>query len=348
MKEKILVAMSGGVDSGVSAYLLKEQGFDVIGAFMKLHELENTKQEAKCARLICESLGIEFHEVDLQKEFNKNVIDYFCSSYIEGKTPNPCVVCNKKMKFGALLKVAQKLGANKFATGHYAHIEQKDGNYILKKADDDNKDQTYVLVYLDQNMLSHTVFPLANYKKWEIKKISEDLNLPCTNKPESQDICFIKDQNYSNFITQHSNYRPKAGNIKDERGNVVGKHKGLINYTIGQRRGIDVAFGSPMYVKEFDVKNNELIMAPKEHLLQKTVMVKNININPAYECRESFKAEAKTRYRQKQKPCYVEIDKTSNKLTLTFDDPILAVTPGQFAVIYDGNYVVGGGEIYNI
>lgn len=316
---KVLVELSGGVDSAVCAYLLKEQGYDVYGVTMMFHEDTDSGEE------ICKQLDIPFKMLDLREEFKRNVIDYFAETYRAALTPNPCIVCNKTMKFGLMFNE----DFDYLATGHYARIKDRS----LYRAKDKNKDQSYVLHFLNKKQLSKILFPLGEYTKDEVIDLSNNFNFP--KKKESQDICFVPDGNYAKFISDNYNYEFIPGNIVDEQGNILGQHKGLINYTIGQRKGLEVAAGKPIYIKALDAEKNQIVVGNTE---TNKVQIKDFNwIEEPQEY-----AEAKLRYRQKQIPCKV---KNGNIVELIFDNPVSAVTPGQFAVLYDGDKVLGGGTI---
>lgn len=275
---KIMLEMSGGIDSGVSALLLKDQGFDVCGVMMKLHDSKNLNSEIESAKQICKFLDISFELVDLEENFKNNVVNYFINTYNDAKTPNPCIVCNKKMKFGEMFNLADKLDCNYIATGHYAIIDDDDGKFELYRARDLGKDQSYVLHFLDQKQLSKIKFPLGNYTKDQVKQLAKDAKLPCFDKEESMDICFIEDGDYVNFIKQHKpNYSSMPGNVVDTHGNILGKHNGLINYTIGQRKGLGIALSKPMYVLSLNKEKNEVVLGTKEENYQNTVSVSDFS-----------------------------------------------------------------------
>lgn len=275
-KQKIMIELSGGVDSAASLFLLKEKGFDVFGVMMLLHDNPNFSQEVESAKQICEKFKCPFELIDVRKSFKKNVIDYFINTYKQAKTPNPCIVCNMTMKFGLMFEHAKKLNCEKIATGHYARITCQNNIYNLMQAKDKSKDQSYVLFFLNQNQLSKLEFPLGEYTKEEIRKIAKNENFPCFDKQESQDICFIEDGDYPKFIIDNSNYKNKKGNVVDSEGNILGKHSGLINYTIGQRKGLGLAFSQPMYVTSLDAKNNSIQLGNKQETLSNNVAVNDI------------------------------------------------------------------------
>lgn len=276
-KPKILLEMSGGLDSSVAAMLLKAEGFYVVGCMMHLRDSEAFEQDRKTAEDVSKKLGIDFHVVDFRDIFKKEVINYFINTYKEAKTPNPCIVCNQKMKFGAIFDVARNLDCEFIATGHYACKKYKNGMYELHKAKDLNKDQSYVLHFLNQDQLSKTIFPLGEYTKDEVRELARDSALPCVDKEESMDICFVEDKSYPKFILENSNYKPEPGNVVDTNGNILGQHEGLINYTIGQRKGLGLAFSEPMYVLSLNKDNNEVTLGTKEETFANEVSVTNFN-----------------------------------------------------------------------
>jgi tRNA-specific 2-thiouridylase len=349
---KVLAAMSGGVDSSVTAKLLVDSGYDVIGATMKLFGSEGTVTEKSCctaddafdAKSVCFSMGLPHYVFNFSDDFQKDVIKNFCDSYIKGQTPNPCIECNRKLKFEKLLRRARELDCEMIATGHYARIEEKGGQFLLRKAVDIKKDQSYVLYTLTQEQLSRTLFPLGSLTKPEVRAIAEAAGFVNAAKHESQDICFVPDGDYAGFIERHSGQKFSKGNFLDTNGNVIGEHKGIIHYTIGQRKGLGVAFGSPKYVKSINIADNTITLCNIEDLYTKSTIIKNINI--IMPDRLNGELKAKTRYNQIEQPCSaVQIDEDT--LKITFDEPQKAVTPGQSCVLYDRDYVVGGGLIIN-
>ncbi|MDR1627982.1 MAG: tRNA 2-thiouridine(34) synthase MnmA [Oscillospiraceae bacterium] len=354
--KKVLMAMSGGVDSSVSAYILKKQGYDVIGTTLKLFDKEEDYEDNKTccslndiddARCVANKLDIPFYVFNFKDEFKKNVISKFVSSYLNGSTPNPCIDCNKFIKFDKMLRRSKELDCNFIATGHYAIIEKDDitGKYLLKKAKDINKDQSYFLYFLTQNQLEHTLFPVGNlYKQQEVRKIALENNFINSKKPDSQDICFISNGNYSNFINNYVNYDIPCGNFIDIDGNILGKHSGIINYTIGQRKGLGLSFKEPMYVGKINPKTNDVVLCQKESLYRKTFTVKDINLISVNLINEPLKVKVKTRYRQVEQPAMVsQIE--NDLLHVELDVPQKAITKGQALVMYDGDIVVGGGII---
>lgn len=343
---KVLVEISGGVDSAVCLHLLKEKGYQCIGAMMLLSDNIDSGPDIDSAKDICNKMNVKFKLIDLRKEFKNNVIDYFINTYKKAKTPNPCIVCNKTMKFGEMLKIANDNDCEKIATGHYAQIVQNEDKYELHQSKDVNKDQSYVLYFLDQNVLSRLLLPLGQITKKDVRSLAKKLNFDCADKAESQDICFIKDGNYSKFITDNTSYKNCPGKIVDTAGKVLGEHKGLINYTIGQRKGFGLAFGEPRYVTKLDAKNNLVVLGTKEETLQNEVHINNISWIGGDPPSKKFKCSSKLRYRQNKIKCECEINEAKNNATLKFKSKVSSVTPGQYAVIYDKNKVLGGGIIY--
>lgn len=338
--KSVLIGMSGGVDSSVAAALLKEQGYRVIGCTMRLWS--NAIEED--ARKVCEHLEIDFRILDFKELFKEKVITYFIDSYKNGETPNPCIMCNKHLKFGAMFEYAKAEGIDYIATGHYAKIgKTKDGKYTLNVSDADNKDQSYFLYNFNQEILSRTLMPLGDYNKAQVREIADRLNLPVANKPESQEICFVEDNNYARFICEFASYTPQKGDILDINGNVIGEHMGLIYYTIGQRKGIG-AYGRPMFIKDINPVDNTITLGEKGMEFSKSLVAKNLNFISGEIPKEPVKVQVKIRYQaRKADALLIPLDKTHIKLE--FDEPQRAVTPGQAAVFYDGNSVLGGGTV---
>ena len=333
--------MSGGVDSSVCAALLKNDGYEVLGITLDL--FGDTTQSQADAKSVCDSLEIEHTVFNLKNEFKGFVIDNFINEYINGRTPNPCIVCNRTIKFGEMLKLADKLGCDKIATGHYAKIIEKNGRFLLCRGDDRSKDQSYVLYCLTQKQLSRTVFPLASHSKDEVRATAEGLNLVNANKKDSQDICFVPDGDYAAFIEKTANFVAQTGNYLDINGKVLGQHKGVIRYTIGQRKGLGIALGKPAFVIDKNPNTNEVIIGDEENLFYNKVYIENLNFIPFDELKGEMKVFCKLRYRHTEQPAIIKPYK--NGVLVEFDAPQRAPSPGQAAVFYDGDIVVGGGTI---
>ncbi len=348
MAEKVMVGMSGGVDSAISALLLKKNGYDVTGVNCRFfcRSEENALTDTEDARAVAEKVGIPFQVIDFTEEFKNTVIDNFISVYESGATPNPCIVCNRHLKFGSLMKEAEKQGFDYIATGHYAQcgFDGNSGRYYLKKGADSSKDQSYVLYCLTQHQLAHTLFPLGSMTKEEARDIALSENLINARKKDSQDICFVPDGDYGSFIENWLGKTYPTGNFADTSGKVLGTHKGIIRYTVGQRRGLGLALPAPMYVKEKDVENNRVILCSNEELFTRQVNATDINLITCDRLDAPIRVKARTRYSHKEQWATVwQTDK--NTLHAEFEEPVRAVTAGQSLVLYDGDYVVGGGII---
>ena len=354
--------MSGGVDSSVAAYLLKKQGYDVIGLFMSLGaclERLAPKRKACCsvfdardAQRVADHLDIKFSILNFKSEFEQ-VIDYFCSEYDRGRTPNPCIRCNQYLKFGKLMDYADKLGADYIATGHYARVTHTKDNYQLRKGIDQTKDQSYVLFTLTQKQLSRIIFPLGEMTKKEVRQIAHKINLPVKDKPESQDICFVPLSGYQELLKERIPTRLKTGKVKDSANKVIGQHDGYQLFTIGQRRGLRIALGKPAYVSKIIPKTNTVILGDRADILSTTFLADEINwiapYHPKPALRKTLKtldAEVKIRYLHKQ--AKARITRTGNSVQVVFKQPQFAITPGQAAVFYKGDTVLGGGWIKKV
>ena len=352
---KALIAMSGGVDSSVAAYMMKQQDFTCIGCTMKLFDAQKERSEKSCcslddtedARSVAMSLGIPYYVFNYKDEFRAQVMDRFAQSYICGKTPNPCIDCNRYLKFGALMQRAEELGCDFIVTGHYARIDQKDGNYRLLRAKDDTKDQSYVLWNLTQQQLAHVRFPLGELTKDEVRAVADSLGFVNSKKPDSQDICFVPDGNYAGFIEEYTGNAAQPGDFTDSSGNVLGQHKGIIHYTVGQRKGLGIAFGEPRYVLATDPRTRRVVLGTNEELFKTTVYATDVNWISGRIPSGPVSCSAKLRYRQQpaEAVAYPENIDESPAVRLEFKEPQRAVTPGQSAVFYLGDEVLGGGII---
>ena len=348
--EKVLIAMSGGVDSSAAAHLILSKGYDAIGATMTVTNglfgnPDGLSEDAKMAAKICEMLGIEHKVIDLCEEFKRHVVCDFVDRYLEGKTPNPCIVCNKNIKFGALLDEGKKLGCSMIATGHYAKVEKdSSGRFLLKKADDGTKDQSYMLWTLSQEQLSRCIFPLGSLTKTEVREMAGELTFENAEQKDSQDVCFIPNGDYAEFIKHFASYTDKVGNYVDMQGNVLGKHRGIIHYTVGQRKGLGIALGQPMFVHSKNAATNDVVLCKNEELFSKTLTASNINLIACDKLDTPVKVCAKTRYHQIPAPATV-IQTDANTIRVDFDEPVRAISPGQSVVLYDGDTVIGGGFI---
>ena len=343
MEKKILVALSGGVDSSAAAALLLDGGHSVGGAVMRLCPGAGEDPSAD-ARAAAQKLGIPFYLFDMREEFYKNVIFDFLKTYEEGKTPNPCIVCNKTMKFGVFIDEAERLGYNKIATGHYAKVKNDGGRYLLYTSDCAEKDQSYVLWSLSQRALSKLVLPLGNLSKEEAREAARASGLENANKKESQDICFVPDGDYAGFILRETGKTFESGAFTDEAGNILGTHKGIIHSTVGQRRGLGLALPAPLYVKAKDVSNNRVILSPNEGLFSDSLTADKVNWIAFDTLERPVRLEAKIRYSAKKTACTVT-PLGEDRISVVFDEPQRAISPGQSVVFYDKDLLCGGGII---
>lgn len=363
IKKKVVVAMSGGVDSSTAAALLLEQGYEVIGITMQIWPSNQSAEEAdrfggccslaavEDARRVAAILGIPYYVLNFREIFARRVIDNFCQEYQAGRTPNPCIRCNQFIKFDALLKKAQGLGADFIATGHYGRIEfdEKKSRYLLKKSLDAKKDQSYVLYVMTQNQLAHTLMPLGNFTKEETRRLAARFGLPVAAKAESQEICFIPDNDYAKFLKEYPTIAGavKPGPILDKNGHILGEHRGILFYTIGQRRGLGVATGKPLYVVAIDKERNAVIAGNKEDVYGQKLMANEVNYISLEKLTASIQARVKIRYNMMETPATIT-PLSKNQVQVKFKEPQRAITPGQAAVFYDGDIVIGGGTICSL
>ena len=355
--KKVMLGMSGGVDSSVAAALLLQQGYEVIGVTLQIWQdmdEEMKKSEGGCcslsavddARRVANKLGIRYYVLNFKDIFKKTVIDYFKEEYFKGRTPNPCIACNRHVKWQAMLDKAVSMGIDYIATGHYAKVmlDTASNRYILKKSVTDRKDQTYALYNLTQEQLSRTLMPVGDYPKEKIREMAKEIGLSVASKPDSQEICFIHDNDYGRFLSENSDKKIVPGKFVDTKGNILGDHKGIVYYTVGQRKGLGIAFGKPMFVVALDVENNRVILGDDSEVFSESLVASDLNFISIEKPVDGMKVAAKIRYSAKESPATVHII-DDNRIKVVFDEPQRAITPGQAVVFYDGDVVVGGGTI---
>lgn len=355
-KKKVVIGMSGGVDSSVAAYLLKEAGYDVIGVTMQIWQAENTcslEENGGCcglsavedARRVASDIGIPYYVMNFRDEFKENVIDYFVKEYKQGRTPNPCIACNRYVKWESLLQRSLEIGADYIATGHYARVEKlPNGRYTLRKSITSAKDQTYALYNLTQYQLERTLMPVGEYTKDQIRAIAEKQGLRVANKPDSQEICFVPDNDYAGFIEEATGEKAKEGNFVTPEGKIIGKHKGIIHYTVGQRKGLNLSMGHPVFVVAIRPETNEVVIGNAEDVFSDKLLCNKLNFMSIEDLEGEMKVTAKIRY--SHQGAKATIRKVGEDLVeCVFEEPQRAITPGQAVVFYEDDYVVGGGTI---
>lgn len=355
-KKTVVVGMSGGVDSSVAAYLLKQQGYDVIGVTMQIWQEEDRcqiEQEGGCcglsavedARRVAEQLNIPYYVMNFRKEFQEKVIDYFVKEYRQGHTPNPCIACNRYVKWESLLHKSLAIGADYIATGHYARIQRlPNGRYTICCSGVARKDQTYALYNLTQQQLQHTLFPIGEYDKSRIREIAEEAGLQVAHKPDSQEICFVPDGDYASFIERETGVPERQGNFVNQAGEILGRHKGISHYTVGQRKGLGIALGVPVFVTEIRPDTDEVVLGTGQDVFTGQLTANSLNCMAVDHFEKGQRVLAKIRYNHEGAPAVIA-DAGEDRIRLSFDEPVRAVTPGQAVVLYEGDYVLGGGTI---
>lgn len=349
MEKRVLLGMSGGVDSSTSLILLLRQGYQVEGATFRLWKPDEEsriqgEREIESARQLCEKMGVPHHVIDWTEEFRQQVVDYFVKEYQRGRTPNPCVICNRRIKFSGFWQWAKERGFDYIATGHYARIGQENGRYFLRKAACEKKDQSYFLYVASQEQLAHLLFPLGEYTKEEVRAIAQESQLSVARKPDSQDVCFIPDGNYGKFLEQYTGQHSPSGQFVDEEGNPLGDHLGFWNYTIGQRKGLGVTFGKPMFVQKMDAASHTVTLGDNASLFRRELVVEDVNwmAIPGLESPISAQIRIRSAHKAQEGMLYPGPD---GSVRVEFLEPQRAITPGQAAVFYDGEKVLGGGTI---
>lgn len=346
MKEKVFVGLSGGVDSSVAAALLQEQGYEVIGFTLDLWNDKNGEEPeaVRDGRKVAQQLGIEHHVLELKELFRRKIVDYFLKEYAAARTPNPCVMCNRKIKFGEVFQAAKRLGADYVATGHYVRLVQENGRYLLKMPSDRKKDQTYMLYHLTQQQLAHIKMPLGDYTKDEVRQMAKEKGLFVADKADSQDICFLEGRTLADFIAEYDPEQLRAGQVVDEQGTVLGIHQGISRYTVGQRRGLGIASEAKLYVKELDAVQNRVVLSGEETLFARSLIAEEVSFQWMDKLEAPMQVQAKIRYASRPAPAIIE-QQPDGTVLVTFEQPQRAITPGQAVVFYQDDTVVGGGTI---